>query len=75
MAPGSYTRSARRVSRSAANRSTASLESSDGWIRTGPHPSHRVDPLTLSPSPGTRTSTSSTRDATTAGRDRRRQRW
>ena len=42
----------RRASRSATHSIRASLASSDGWTLSGPTPSQRVAPLTLTPTPG-----------------------
>src|SRR5665809_158250 len=53
------------ASTEAACSTSASFISSEGWNCSGPAPSQRRAPLTFSPSPGTRTITSSTNAAST----------
>ena len=57
----------RRASRSAANRRMASLAISDGCTRNCPVPSHREDPRTETPSPGTSTTTRSAKASRAKG--------
>ena len=57
-------------STAAACRTSASFISSAGWNCSGPAPSQRRAPLTVTPKPGIRTSTSSTNEpSSSAGRD------
>ena len=62
-----------RVSRSAPQSTSANFAASAGWIRNEPPTSIQFWlPLTLTPIPGTSTSTSSTTDSTRMGTARRR---
>ena len=63
----SPTLATRRASRSAQYRSSPSLANSDGWKRADPMPSHRVEPFTLTPTPGTSTSSNSPAEMTSRG--------
>ncbi len=68
--------SSRRVIRSAAKTVSASFINSDGWSRNWPKPTHRLEPCTCTPSPGTRTTSRSRKVMPRrSGLSRRSLRW